>query len=182
MVLSDEMLLAEVARGDEGALRQLYERHAAAMFRLLGRLAPTRSSAEEILQEAWLAVWQSAGSFRGDSSAVGWLLGVARRQAHNRLRRVEAVTVELDEAREVPDPGVGVVEQVLARASRERIAAAIAALPEHHREVVILALVDELPYRDVAAALDIPVGTVKSRMAHARTALARALSQERVRP
>lgn len=170
------MLLAAVARGDQDALRTLYERHAAVMLRLIRRLTSSPGIAEEILQEAWLAAWRSAPSFRGDSSIRSWLLGVARRQAHNRLRRVGPTLVDLDQAVDVADPQPGVEDQVLANAEQQRVAEAIRALPEHLRDVLVLALVEELPYQDVSAVLDIPVGTVKSRMSHARKRLAAALA------
>jgi RNA polymerase sigma factor (sigma-70 family) len=181
-VPDDRELMNALARGDRTALRPLYERHAAAMLRLLRRLCPSTSVAEEIMQESWLAVWQSAASFRGDSSVRGWLLGVARRQAHNRLRRKEAETVDLEHASEVADQRPGTEAQVLANASRERVVAAVRALPDIHREVIVLALVEELPQREVATVLGVPVGTVKSRMSHARAALVRALAEERVEP
>lgn len=170
------MLLTAVAGGDQDALRTLYERHAAAMLRLIRRLTSIPGTAEEILQEAWLAAWQAARSFRGDSSVRSWLLGVARRQAHNRLRRVSPTLVELDEAVDVADSQPGVEDQVLANCQQEWLAEGVRALPEHLREVLVLVLVDELPYQEVSAVLDIPVGTVKSRMSHARTRLAAALA------
>ncbi|WP_017576964.1 RNA polymerase sigma factor [Nocardiopsis kunsanensis] len=175
-------LLADVAAGDESALRALYERHSAPMLRLLRRLTSDAGAAEELLQESWLAVWRSAATFRGQSSVRGWLLGVTRRQAHNRLRRIEPVRVALH-AEEVPepaDPGADVEADVLASAGQHRILEAIGALPLRHREVAALALVEELPYTDIAESLGIPVGTVKSRMAKARARLCAALAEGQV--
>lgn len=83
---SDEALLRAVAVGDVSALTQLYERHAGALFGYLYRLAGDRMTAEEILQDTMLAVWRSAAAFEGRSKATTWIFGVARRQAHNRLR------------------------------------------------------------------------------------------------
>lgn len=177
MVDTDERLLDAVAAGSDDALRELYARHAGTMLRLLRRLTSDRGVAEEIMQEAWLAVWQAAGTFRGDSSARGWLLGVARRQAHNRLRRARPQIVEMEEALAVADPAADVEAEVLVKADVAQLGAAVAALPEHLREVVILTLVDELPYGDVSAVLGIPVGTVKSRMSHARRRLSTAMGR-----
>jgi RNA polymerase sigma factor (sigma-70 family) len=171
VVQADEMLLAAVAGGDEGALRALYERHAAVMLRLLRRLTADVAEAEDVMQEAWLAVWASAGTFRGESSARGWLLGVARRTGHDKLRRKTLARADLEEAANVADPDPGVEEQVLAAAGLARIEAAIERLSPMLREVVVLALVEDLPYRDVAAAVGVPVGTVKSRMSLARRRL-----------
>src|SRR5512142_851639 len=173
---SDEALLDALATGDDGALRPLYERHAPVMLRLLRRLTSDASTAEEILQETWLAVWRSAATFRGDSSARGWLLGVARRQAHNRLRRKGATLVDLDEAAALADPNEDVEARILASADNAEIAAAIRQLPDHLRETLELVLVEDLTYREVADVVGIPVGTVKSRMAIVRSRLATALS------
>ncbi|MFI5493479.1 RNA polymerase sigma factor [Actinoplanes sp. NPDC051859] len=172
----DEMLMSAVAGGDQDALRVLYERHAAVMLRLIRRLTQNRGVAEECLQESWLAVWQSAATFRGDAPVRSWLLGVARRQAHNRLRKASLTTVELNDTTDAVDTAPGVEEQVLAQARSEQLAKAVRGLPEHLREVLVLVLVEELPYQEVGAALDIPVGTVKSRMSHARKRLAAALT------
>lgn len=172
---ADEELIAAVAAGDEGALGTLYGRHGAVMLRLLRRLTADVGVAEDMLQEAWLAVWRGAGTFRGESSVRGWLLGVARRTAHDKLRRRVLPQSELEEAADVPDREPGVEDQVLADAGLARIEVAISHLPQSLREVVVLALVEELPYRDVAAALGVPVGTVKSRMSSARRRLSTAL-------
>lgn len=173
---SDEALLAAVARGDQACLRALYQRHAPAMLRVVRRMTAQSGVAEEILQETWLAVWRSADTFRGESSARGWLFGVTRRQAHNYLRKSMPVVVDIDETAEISDPAGTVEDIVLANTARGDLATAIRDLPEHLREVLLLVLVDDLAYPDVAAILDIPVGTVKSRMSHARKRLARALT------
>ncbi|MDA0563597.1 sigma-70 family RNA polymerase sigma factor [Streptomonospora sp. S1-112] len=178
MEADDRVLLARVADGDEHALRVLYGRHAAAMLRLLRRLTSDTGTAEEILQEAWLAAWRSAAGYRGESAVRVWLLGITRRRAHDRLRRVARPTVDLDDAPEPVDGGVDVEEQVLATIGHDAILAAVRRLPARSREVLGLALVDELPYRDIADVLGVPVGTVKSRMAHARARLIRLLTEE----
>lgn len=178
VVESDNDLLARAASGDEQGLRVLYERHAAAVLRLLRRLTSDPGMAEEILQETWIAVWTSAHRFRGASSVRAWLLGVARRQAHNRLRRKSPSTVEFDAAPEPADETTDVEGEALAAAGRDEILAAIGRLPQTHRDVVVLALVEELPYSDIAEVVGVPVGTVKSRMAKARRMLAAELPGE----
>lgn len=170
------MLLAAVGQGDDGALRVLYDRHAAGMLRLIRRLTSDRGMAEEILQEAWLAVWRSARSYRAEASARSWLLGVTRRQAHNRLRVSRPELLDLDQAAEPADGGPAVEDVVLAGLRTEELTAAVRALPPHLQEVLVLVLVDELSYPEVAAVLRIPLGTVKSRMAAARRRLAEAFA------
>ncbi|MDA8369788.1 MAG: RNA polymerase sigma factor [Nocardiopsaceae bacterium] len=175
---ADRALLSSVADGDEQALRRLYERYATDMLRLLRRLTFDAGVAEEILQEAWLAVWRSAGGYRGESSVRAWLLGITRRRAHDRLRRVVPATVDVDNAPEPADSRADVEEQALAAIGHEAIMAAIRRLPTQSREVTMLALVDGLPYRDIAEVLGVPVGTVKSRVAHARARLVSSLQDK----
>jgi RNA polymerase sigma-70 factor (ECF subfamily) len=177
---SDEALLRAVAAGDAGALTRLYERHAGALFGYLYRLAGDRMIAEEILQDTLLAVWRSAAAFEGRSKVTTWLFGVARRQAHNRLRGrscPEPIGVPLPDR---PDQGAGPDELAIAAAGGTPLAAAIDRLPDHHRDVIALVFVAGLPLADVAEVLMIPVGTVKSRLHHARAAVAAALTAQEV--
>ena len=180
MADGDEELLRSVAAGDAAALARLYERHSGALFGYLLRLAGDRMTAEEILQDTMLAVWRSAGAFEGRAKVTTWLFGVARRQAHNRLRgrsRPEPSGADLTDR---PDHGPGPEELAIAAAGGTPVAAAVERLPDHHREVIALVFVAGLPLADVAEVLTIPVGTVKSRLHHARAAIAAALTAQEV--
>lgn len=174
-VRSDAELLAAVRDGDVASLQALYERHAGTVLRLVRRLAPA-ALAEDLLQETWLAVWQSVGSYRGDSSVRGWILGVARRQAYYMMRRRRIDMVELDSDVDVADPAIPVDDQALSAVGHSTLVDAIKALPDRDRMVIELGLVDGLPYGEIATILDIPVGTVKSRMFTARAKLVTLLS------
>jgi RNA polymerase sigma factor (sigma-70 family) len=177
---SDEALLRAVGAGDAGALTRLYERHAGALFGYLHRLAGDRMTAEEILQDTLLAVWRSAGTFEGRSKPTTWLFGVARRQAHNRLRGRPGPEPTGALLPDRPDQGAGPDELAIAAAGGTPVAAAIDRLPDHHRDVIALVFVAGLPLADVAEVLTIPVGTVKSRLHHARAAIAAALTAQEV--
>jgi RNA polymerase sigma-70 factor (ECF subfamily) len=175
----DAALLRRVAAGDAASLGQLYEGYAGRLFGYLYRLAGDRMTAEEILQDTMLAVWRSAATFEGRSTVSTWLFGIARRQAHNRLRgraSPEAI-VDLPER---PDQSAGPDELAIAAVGGTPVAVAIDRLPDHHREVIALVFVAGLPLADVAEVLAIPVGTVKSRLHHARAAVAAALTAEEV--
>jgi RNA polymerase sigma-70 factor (ECF subfamily) len=162
----DGRVLAAVADGDAAALTALYERYAGPLFAFLYRLAGDRGTAEEILQDTLLAVWRSAGTYRSRSSVSTWLFGVARRQAHNRLRGVPPpVAAEPDDG---ADPLPGPEELAV---GQERVRATLARLPLSQREVVVLAFLGDLSHRQIAEVLEIPVGTVKSRLHHARATL-----------
>jgi RNA polymerase sigma-70 factor (ECF subfamily) len=177
---SDHELLRLVAAGDAGALVRLYERYAGALFGYLQRLAGDRMTAEEILQDTMLAVWRSAGAFEGRAKVTTWLFGVARRQAHNRLRGRSAPEPAGVDLFDRPDRSTGPEELAIAAAGGTPVAAAIELLPDHHREVIALVFVAGLPLAEVAEVLAIPVGTVKSRLYHARAAVAAALTGQEV--
>jgi RNA polymerase sigma-70 factor (ECF subfamily) len=173
----DVTLLRAVAGGDAAALARLYERHATRLFGYLYRLAGDRMTAEEILQDTMLAVWRSADRYEGRSTVSTWLFGVARRQAHNRLR-TRPSPEPFHDPPDVADATPGPDELAIAAAGGTPVAAAVDRLPDHHRDVVALVFVAGLPLADVAEVLAIPVGTVKSRLFHARAAVAAALAQE----
>ncbi|WP_225878294.1 RNA polymerase sigma factor [Spongiactinospora rosea] len=162
----DVRVLARIADGDARALADLYERYSGPLFAFLYRLCGDRGTAEEILQDTVMAVWLSAASYRQRSSVSTWLFGVARRQAHNRLRGMPPPIAA--EPREGPDPLPGPEELAV---GGDQVQSALARLPLPHREVVVLLLVHDLTQREIAEVLGIPVGTVKSRLHHARAIL-----------
>jgi RNA polymerase sigma factor (sigma-70 family) len=174
----DAALLALVARGDGGALARLYQAYAGRLFGYLLRLAGDRMVAEEILQDTMLAVWRSAGGFAGASAVSTWLFGIARRQAYYRLRGQPPPAPY--EAVDRPDPAPGPEELAIAAAGGSPLAGAVGDLPDHQRDVVALVFVAGLPLAEAAAVLGVPVGTVKSRLHHARAALARTLATQGV--
>lgn len=177
-VPDDDTLLRRTAGGDARALAELYHRHAAGLFGFLYRLAGDRAAAEEILQDTMLAVWRSAAGFGGRSAVRTWLYGVARRQAHNRLRSLPAPLAGLDD---LPEPAAAVPgpeEIALVRSDVAVVGAAMAALPAVHREVLALAFHAELSHADIARVLEVPVGTVKSRLHNARAKLAELIAAD----
>jgi RNA polymerase sigma-70 factor (ECF subfamily) len=172
-------LIARTAAGDHQALTELYTRFRGAIFAYLLRLTPDQHLAEDLLQETFVAVWKSAASFGGRSSVKTWLLGVAHRQAHNILRRrseplADEAELERLAARD-PEPE----DAALARATHEELLAAIAGLSLAHRETLALAFGQELSAAEIAEALAIPIGTVRSRLRDAKRLLRAALSAER---
>lgn len=175
----DAVLVTRMAAGDGTALTAVYERHGAALLGYLLRLAGDRGDAEEILQDTLLGAWRSAARFEGRSSVRTWLFGIGRRQAYNRLRGRRVKWVDLSEATDVPSADPGPEAAALVRAEQAEIAAAMSRLRPLHTEVLGLAFINELSYAEIAAVLEVPVGTVKSRLSHAKAALAGLLAASR---
>jgi len=167
-VRTDEQLLARIAGADREAFAALYERHAERILRFAMRIVRTLHLAEEVLQETMMVVWNEADRFEGRSKATTWILGIARNLAHSLLRREARGTRELDPPAISEDPGPSTERAVL-------IEDAVRRLSPRLREVLHLVFYEELTLREVAEILGIPEGTVKSRMHHARKALAKEL-------
>jgi len=172
----DAALLRRVADGDRDALGVLYRRHAHVVLAQIRLAVGEPGLSEEILQDTMLAVWRGASSFRGVSQVRSWIIAIALRQARDRRRR-RRVAVVADESvlsgQAAADPGPEA--QVLERAELAVVAQAIRSLSPVHREVLGLVFGADLTLADAAAVLGVPVGTVKSRLAAARAALARAM-------
>ncbi|MBX6772253.1 MAG: sigma-70 family RNA polymerase sigma factor [Chloroflexi bacterium] len=164
-------VLQRIARGDRDALGELYSRFRVPLFRYLCQLTGDEALAEDILQETLVAVWTSADGFAGRSSVLTWLIGVARRQAHNVLRRRSVPLADADALRDLPAEEPEPEDAVLARAEREELVRAVRRLPMIYREALVLAFVHGLSYREMAEVLEVPEGTVKSRLSNAKRAL-----------
>lgn len=173
----DRDLLAQTGAGDRQALTELYTRYRGALFAYLLRLTPDRHLAEDLLQETFVAVWKSAASFAGRSTVRTWLFGVAHRQAHNSLRRRAEPLAGEEELAELVAADPEPEDAALAQATREELLAAIARLSLAHRETLALAFGQEMPAAEIAEALGVPIGTVRSRLRDAKRLLRAALSE-----
>jgi len=166
---NDTQSLARVAQGDAAAFRALYERHADRVYRYALSLVRRAHLAEEVLQETMIAIWKGAHSFRGASKPTTWILGIARHQAFNLLRREDRGRRLPEEPDDVRDPSREIERS-------EAVKVALETLPVGQRDVLHLVYYENLTVCEAADILGIPPGTVKSRMYHARRALAKELT------
>jgi len=174
----DAALLRRIGRGDEDAMAAFYREHGRVVLAQVLLVVGERVLAEEIVQDAMLAVWRGAGSFRGESSARSWVIAIARRQTRDRLRARRLRVV--DDAFLADQPGSDPGPEVMAldRAELAEVRGAIRELASPHREVLGLVFGSGLSLPEVGGVLEIPVGTVKSRLTAARTALSRILDEK----
>ena len=161
----DGRTVADLKRGDDGAYIRVVKALKDQVFRFALRLCRDRDTAEDITQQTFLAVWESISSFQGRSKFSTWVFAIAYRQ-YLTVRRWEMRspdTVPLQEwhqADDAPDPGEAVVEAD----QRNRLRRAVHALPDPYREVVCLVHLEGLTCREAADVLQVPIGTVKSRI------------------
>jgi RNA polymerase sigma factor (sigma-70 family) len=164
-------LLARMAAGEREALSELYASHRGPLLAYLRSLIDDPELAEEVLQDTLYAAWTGAAGYGRRASVRVWLLGIARRRAHDALRRRMLRPVDVSELESLPTPDPEPESLALAEAERDDLRTALAQLRPMHREVLVLNFVQELPYRDIAAVLGVPIGTVMSRLHHAKRAL-----------
>jgi RNA polymerase sigma-70 factor (ECF subfamily) len=165
--LSDEAVVALVSRSDELALAELYDRYAAAAYGLARRIVRDPALAEDVVQDALLAVWRGADRFVPErASAASWLMTIVHRRAVDVVRREERRRSDvLDEERTGSLVGEGSTEQTAwLNLERERVQAALARLPDAQRELLELAYYGGFTQSQLAVRLGRPIGTIKSQM------------------
>jgi RNA polymerase sigma-70 factor, ECF subfamily len=162
-------LIERVLQGDEGAARALYEAHAARVHRLVYGITGRDESAQECTQQAFAKAFSSLHAFRGDAVFSTWLHRIAVNVALNHLRRVRRETfavASLEDLAEVPASSVAADPML-----RDRLASALAALPDGFRTVVVMHDIDGLTHAEIGKALHIAAGTSKARLSRARARL-----------
>ena len=161
----ERQLLGRISEGDRAALEELYLRHHRRLARFLTRLTHRYDVAEEVINDTFFIVWQKAGQFRGDSLVSTWLTGIAYRRALRTLRsarRPEVGLEALDTVGVEPMPG----EEL-----RDLVERALERLSVEHRVALELAYYLGHSCEEIAAIMDCPVNTVKTRLHYAREKL-----------
>jgi RNA polymerase sigma-70 factor (ECF subfamily) len=164
--LSDEALVALVARGDDSALGELYDRVGRIAYGLALRVLRDERLAEDAVQEGFLAVWRGAATFSAERGAArNWVLTLVHRRAVDLVRRAERRRTEpLEDEVHHEDRGPATDEEALVRLERERVQSALRLLPDAQREAIELAYYGGYSQSELAERLGVPLGTIKSRM------------------
>ena len=182
--LSDHGLLALVGRGDREAFARLYDLYGPAAYSLAVRIVRDRELAADVVQNVFLAVWTGATQFdpgRGQPST--WIMTMTHHKSVDMVRREQRRrTEQLDAAGEEPAAGPSVDEQAWRGVAGGQVRAALARLPDPHREVIELAYFAGYSQSELADRLAVPLGTVKSRTFAAMRALREELAAIGLRP
>jgi RNA polymerase sigma-70 factor (ECF subfamily) len=168
-VQSDEELVARLRERDSGAFTMLYDRYSRMAFGLAYRMLNDPSAAEDVVQEAFLAVWRQADTFRGERSAVRtWVLSIVHHRAIDRLRRGAAareVSADVpDREADRADDSVDVEHEVGALIEARQVRSALDMLPAEQRRAIEMAYFAGLSHSEIAGELRVPLGTVKGRL------------------
>jgi RNA polymerase sigma-70 factor (ECF subfamily) len=190
--VGDEALMARFQSGDRAAFALLVRRHQRPLYNFALRHLASSSAAEEVVQEAFMRVFQSASDFRQTSRFTAWLYTIARNLCIDALRKkAQRQHRSLDEpaspndgdpqgpslAERTADRAANVERSALSLEMRARLLSAVSELPDDQREVFLLREISDLPFKEIALIVDAPENTVKSRMRYALERLQAALSE-----
>jgi RNA polymerase sigma-70 factor, ECF subfamily len=165
----DRELVQRIGRGDEEAFRRLFGRYAPTAMALARRVARQPFLAEEIVQEAFLAVWRNPSGYDQQRGSVrAWLMGMVHHRAVDAVRREESQRRRAEESIVSdpvvsPDPADDVADRIDLPEERKAVLAALQALPEEQRQVIELMYFGGLSQSTISEQLGLPLGTVKSR-------------------
>lgn len=175
-MMEEKDLICRAARGDAEAFRQLVEAYQTPAYRLAARMCGP-DSAEDVTQEAFLAAWRALPEFRGDCRFSTWLYRLVSNAAIDFLRREKKHrdTGDVDDL-ELPDGGPSPQEQAERSDTRDAVRRALDRLSPEHRQVLLLRFMQELDYGEIARALNVSEGTVKSRINRAKSKLREVLA------
>lgn len=181
----DRRLIGECLNGRSAAYGVLVRRYQDRLYNTVYRLLDHPEDAQDVVQESFIAAYQSLGSFKGDSLFFTWLYRIAMNAAIS-LKRKKKATVSLDSGSK-HDLAINPLDQsqdnqpgdAMERREEElRLQAALSRLSPEHRAVIVLKDIEDLRYEDIADALGVPIGTVRSRLHRARLELREILEKD----
>jgi RNA polymerase sigma-70 factor (ECF subfamily) len=181
---TDKKLIAEALTGNQDAYRTLMERHRPAIFHIVFKFVREKEATADLVQETFMKAFASLETYRSEYKFSTWLYRIAANSAIDFLRKQRIKTLSLDSSMvdyddrseyDVPDLTYHPEKDLEERERRFSIQEAIDSLPEKYRQVIIYRHKDDRSYEEIAAALDIPIGTVKARIFRARELLKKKL-------
>src|SRR4051812_28346916 len=177
--LDDDMLIRRAQGGDRSAFDALVSKHAAKAYQYAFRLTRNTEEASDVVADAFIRVYNALGNFKGQSSFATWLYRILTNCFLDLRKKVKPVsslevasqTGDGDLERQIEDPGPTPHDETERTEREERVERAVNKLPEYQRAMIVMYHVDMLTYEEIAEALDLPIGTVKSRLNRARLSL-----------
>jgi RNA polymerase sigma-70 factor (ECF subfamily) len=166
IAFDEQALLSRCRDGQNEAFADLVRKYQDRIYNLIFRMTGVAEDAEELAQEVFLKAFENIRTFRGGSRFYTWLFRIAKNVAISHGRRKEAQTADLAAQREADPPAAAQAGE-----TAQRVAAALSELDEEFRVVAILRDFEDMDYHDIAEVLELPVGTVKSRLHRARLML-----------
>jgi RNA polymerase sigma-70 factor, ECF subfamily len=176
-VTDEASLIERVAAGEVTAVRVLFARYQARVFRFVLRLVRNPAVAEELTNEVFLEIWKSARTYKGSGSPATWILAIAHHRAVSSLRKTREVRWNDEQAAALADPSDDPEVGAQKADKKAILRRCIDALSPEHKGIIDLVYYHEMSISEVGEILKIPEGTVKTRMFHARKRLSELLKR-----
>ena len=175
---TETSLIEQAQNGDRNAFGELVRRHYQGVVLVVTRMCGDTGLAEDAAQEAFIRAWVNLPTFQPRGSLRNWLYRIAINVALDVLRHKPEETLEDETMSRMPDEAAGLETALIEKERAVMIQQAVKALPEAARVVLVLREFGELSYREISGVLDVPIGTVMSRLNYARNRLREVLTGE----
>jgi RNA polymerase sigma-70 factor, ECF subfamily len=171
-----ESKIYAVSRGERDVFEELYRKMQPVFIRYAtGLLAGDRDAAEDVVDEAFIAIWQNAGAYNGQGSAAGWMRRIVRNKAVDWVRKQRKISLpgeeQLAALNQIPDTSPSPYTTAESISQTDQMRAALNSLSMNHREVIWLCYFEEKSIAEIAKIAGCPQNTVKTRLYHARLAM-----------
>lgn len=170
----DQELLRRVAQSDQTAMRELYWRYHDTAFGFIMSRGADHAEAADVVHDTMLEVWRSASKYSGKSSVKTWMFAIARKKLVDRYRKNSRLVLT-DSTPDTPDDAPDPEAIAISLGESGRVRACLEGLKEDHRTAIRLAFYEDLSYDEISEVEEVPVGTVKTRIFHAKKLLMRCL-------
>lgn len=170
----DQELLRRIAQSDQTAMRELYGRYHDPAFGFVMSRGADHAAAADVVHDTMLEVWRSASKYSGKSSVKSWMFAIARNKLVDRFRKSARLSLT-DNIPEPPDDAPNPEAIAISLEEAERVRTCLEGLKEDHRTAIRLAFYEDLSYDEISEVEEVPVGTIKTRIFHAKKLLMRCL-------
>lgn len=173
--MDDKDLIASIGSGDKNAMHDLYERYNNAVYAFAMARCGNAELASDCVHDTMLDVWRTASRFAGQSSVKTWLFSIARNKLVDALRKRGKLSF-VEEVPESADTAPNPEAAAIAASEKKRLHACLNGLKDVQQAAIRLAFLEDLTYTEIAEIEAVPVGTIKTRIFHAKQALMRCLA------
>ena len=173
----DKKLIKQIAKGNEQAFEMLYQRHSKKLFGYAYHILKNKQTAEDVLQETFLTIWQKSNRYRGEGRVVAWLFGITHNlalKAYNQ-KSTEFIPETYPTTQNIENQ---ITTQILAEHNKQLLNQAMQQLTVEHRTILQLVFYEKMSMNEVSQICQIPVGTVKSRLNYAKQVLKGVITRE----
>lgn len=178
--VSDLALIKEIADENKYAFKVLYNKYVKQIHSYIYKLTNDSKLSEEVTNDVFFEVWNSAEKFQGKSKVLTWIFGIAHNKTINELRKKKEISVDPEELMNVVSKDMETEELMMKKDREKQIKSALDQLSPEHRTVVELTFLQGLSYKEIAVIMDCPVNTVKTRMHYAKEKLKETLTKLKI--